>query len=152
MDEYDKALIFALKKWISDEINEIYDNRVYAVGLSFDGDGSIGYNTKDHADSNGSVWDIGGWKHPSFAYVNSDAAVDGSVEIWSSFKGISGDAVKTGYFECAAAAVKELIADGILRERFEKNIPVILFADGAGGELTRRYTLLANEVPEEVFA
>lgn len=152
MDEYDKALVFALKKWISDEINEIYDNKVYAVGLTFDSDGAVGYNTKDYADKNGSMWDISGWKHPEFARVNSDAAVDGSVEIWSSFKGLSGEDMRTGYFECAAAAVRELIADGIIRERFDKNIPVVIFADGAGGELTRRYTLLANEVPEEVFA
>ena len=148
MDEYDKALVFALKKWIADEINEIYDNKVSAVGLSFDGDGSIGYDTETRAAAGGRA-DIMKWKSPAFAYVNSDEAVDGSVEIYSRFKGLEGDALMHGYHTCAAEAVRQLIADGIIKERFGRNIPVVIYADGAGGEYTRKYTLLANEVPEE---
>ena len=45
-DEYDKALIFSLKKWIADEINEMCDNGICSLAMSLDGgDGYIGYNT-----------------------------------------------------------------------------------------------------------
>ncbi|MBQ7990934.1 MAG: hypothetical protein IJ080_05990 [Oscillospiraceae bacterium] len=127
MDEYDKALIFALKKWIADEINEIYDNKVYALVLGLDEDGYIGYNTEKHLKDSGSDrFDIIAWKHPRFACINDDEAVDGSYEIWSRFKG--GGDLRDTYFACARAAADELVEDGIIKERFSENIP-ILFAD-----------------------
>ena len=163
-DEYDKALIFALKKWIADEINNIYDNGVYAVCLTMEKgekwQAGIGYSTEAFAKAGGSKWNICGWKCPDFSNADNDGAVDGMIDMWLDFKGfgkVNEDDVKDGYFRCAAQAVKELTADFIIKERFNRNIPFLLVSDreemsvihnspGAGGKALRTaaFTMTAN--------
>ena len=45
-DEYDKALIFSLKKWIADEINEMCDNGICSLAFSLDAMGRSKDNLK----------------------------------------------------------------------------------------------------------
>ena len=125
-DEYDKALIFSLKKWIADEINEMCDNGICAVIFSLDGlSGYIGYNTeKQLAEYGGGLEN---WKNFRFASVNDDPAVEGSVEMWYGFKGFEDmqygrELCVTRYYQCAINAYMQLVSDGVIRERFGRNI------------------------------
>lgn len=122
-DEYDKALIFSLKKWIADEINEMCDNGICSLAFSLDGgDGYIGYNTEKQLKEKGNSLDD--WKKFRFACVNDNSAVDGSVEMWCDFKGY-GDmdcTAVTKYYQCVMNAYLSLVDDGIIKERFGKNI------------------------------
>ncbi len=132
MDEYDKALVFALKKWIADEINEIYDNNVYAVGVGMEptatgADAYICYNTEAHLKETGAGrLDAGKFKAPRFAVVDDDDAVFGSVDIWLRFKGFDKEdicgTVKDMLLDCVEQTFSELRADGIIKERFSKDI------------------------------
>lgn len=147
-DEYDKALVFALKKWIADEINNIYDNGVYSVCLTMKNEGGwkagIGYNTEANAKASGVRWDTSAWKCPEFSEADNDDAVYGMIGMWLDFKGFADDAaVMDSYFGCAACAVRELTDTYIFKERFNKNIPVILMYDGMG-EMTAAYSAAAN--------
>lgn len=125
-DEYDKALIFSLKKWIADEINEMCDNGICALIFSLEGlQGYIGYNTEKQLEEYGSGLD--GWKNFKFASVNDDPAVEGSVEMWYDFKGFDNmqykeTVYKTKYYQCAVNAFLQLVMDGVIKERFGRNI------------------------------
>lgn len=122
-DEYDKALIFSLKKWIADEINEMCDNGICALAFSLGGrNGYIGYNTEKQLKEKGSGVD--NWKKFRFACVNDDPAVDGSVEMWCDFKGYANMdcTAVTRYYQCVMNAYLSLVDDGIIKERFGKNI------------------------------
>lgn len=124
-DEYDKALIFSLKKWIADEINEMCDNGICAVIFSLEGlCGYIGYNTEKQIREHGDGIDK--WKNFRFASVNDDPAVEGSVEMWYGFKGFEknndNSVYKTRYYQCAVNAFLQLVSDGVIRERFGRNI------------------------------
>ena len=128
-DEYDKALVFALKKWIADEINEIYDNKVCALTFSvspaeYGWRGAIGYDT---ANAGGGAEDLSLWKKPDFASIDDDENVDGSLEIWIKFKGwdFSDSRITPAYLSLAQAAVQSLMKDGIFAERFGADMPAI---------------------------
>ena len=134
MDEYDKALVFAMKKWIADEINDIYDNNIYAVSVTQETDENgtrvyIGYNTEDHLKTTGSErYDCTQFKKPRFAQVDDDPNVFGSIDIWFSFKGYElaspdEDAIN-GMYDCFCTAFEELGSDGIIKERFNKNMQI----------------------------
>lgn len=125
-DEYDKALIFSLKKWIADEINEMCDNGICALIFSLEGlRGYIGYNTEKQLAEFGSGLD--NWKSFRFAAVNDDPAVDGTVEMWYGFKGFEDmeygrELCATRYYQCALNAYMQLVSDGVIKERFGRNI------------------------------
>ena len=56
--------------------------------------------------------------------MNDNSAVDGSVEMWCDFKGY-GDmdcTAVTKYYQCVMNAYLSLVDDGIIKERFGKNI------------------------------
>lgn len=125
-DEYDKALIFSLKKWIADEINEMCDNGICALIFSLEGlCGYIGYNTEKQLAEYGRGLDD--WKNFKFASVNDDPAAQDSVEMWHDFKGFEDmpygkERFATRYYGCAVNAFLQLVSDGVIRERFGRNI------------------------------
>ena len=139
MDEYDKALVFAMKKWISDEINDIYDNNIYAVSVTHETDENgtkvyIGYNTEDHLKATGGErYDHTQFKKPRFAEVDDNSNVFGSIDIWFSFKGYEptspGEDAISDMYGCFCTAFEELNADGIIKERFNKNMQICV-SDG----------------------
>lgn len=127
-DEYDRALIFSLKKWIADEINEMCDNGICSLSFSFENESLsayIGYNTEKQRKEKGDG--TGEWKRYRFASVNDDDAVDGSVEIWFDFKGYErpDEMSVTKFYRCVMNAYLSLVDDGIIKERFGKNIEAV---------------------------
>lgn len=150
-DEYDKALIFSLKKWIADEINEMCDNGICALIFSLEGlRGCIGYNTEKQIAEYGRG--LENWKNFKFASVNDDPAVDGSVEMWYDFKGFEDmeygkERFATGYYKCALNAYLQLVSDGIIKERFGRNIE----AEFMGYNLEGYIRLTADENGEMTY-
>lgn len=143
MSDYDGALVFALKKWIADEINSMTDSGIYALCITLEGRKAvIGYNTESFAA--GGRWDIGSWKCPAFSDLDSDPAVEGALDMWADFMRFdSEEKLRTGFFECAAEAVRQSVKEYIMDDRFYRNIPVVLLYDGMG-ERTAEYTSAAN--------
>ncbi|MBP0954764.1 MAG: hypothetical protein J6M90_03865 [Oscillospiraceae bacterium] len=128
-DEYDKALVFALKKWIADEINEIYDNKVCALCFTiapaeYGWCGAIGYDT---ANAGNGAEELSLWKKSFLASIDDDENVDGSLEIWIKFKGwdFSDSRITPAYLSLVQAAVQSLMKDGIFAERFGSDMPAI---------------------------
>lgn len=163
-DEYDNALVFALKKWISDEINSIPENGVYAVGIcwqiGFDEkdkagvDISFAYNTKDHLESHGGEgkYNHCAWKEEYSNNVNKEDSVRSAVDMWLKFKHLDPnaddfdeDASARSFFECAVLAVRELKKDGIFTERFNRDISVLMFYGLEEPVENAVYTASAND-------
>lgn len=136
MDEFDKALVFAMKKWVADEINEIYDNKVCAVGVGLEktavgADAYICYNTEAQISATGAAPDdTASFKAPHFAVVDDDDAVYGSVDIWLDLKGYEkgtlDEKVCENFYECMEQTFSELCSDGIIKERFGKDIDLLV--------------------------
>ncbi|MBR4223643.1 MAG: hypothetical protein IKR73_02425 [Oscillospiraceae bacterium] len=130
MDLYDEALIFALKKWIADEINEMYDNKICGLVIGLDDDGYIGYTTETHMKSSGAdMSDISAWKCPRSAAIDDDDAVYGALEMWQKLKQIQDADMRSGFFTCAREAAAQLRTDGIIRERFGSDIRILFKED-----------------------
>lgn len=111
-DEYDKALIFALKKWISDEIFSITQSGVESCTVRLCGsDLFFGYTAKELREG---------------GHLDGNDNVSGSVDIWLRFKGLSSDDPKAADMigSCVNGAASELEADGVIKEKFGRNIPV----------------------------
>lgn len=149
-DEYDNALVFALKKWISDEINNIPENGVYAVGISLKKDGAaFAYNTEEHLKNGGKKWTLSDWKEQSFGSPDKDENVYGAVDMWLSFKGFSectdNENAGSGFMKCAVLAVRELKKEGIFTERFNRDIPVLMFCGSEDKAENAVYTAAAND-------
>ncbi|MBQ5330889.1 MAG: hypothetical protein J6F31_06525 [Oscillospiraceae bacterium] len=136
MDRYDEAFVFALKKWMADEINEMYGNGIYALCSGYENTSKgasayIGFNTEKHLSESGADrGDIKAFQNAAFAYVDDDEAVDGSVQIWVSFKELDPAAEETRdkCNACLRTAFEELCSDGIIKERFGKDIDMFISA------------------------
>lgn len=116
-DEYDKALVFALKKWISDEIYSITDSGVNKASVCVK-DGFCVYFAYGTEGSSGLKQ--GG-------LLDDNAAVSGSTDIWLGFKGYAPDdeAAKDNFAACVNEAARQLEADGIIKERFGRSVPIV---------------------------
>ena len=170
-NEHDKSLIFALKKWLIDELNRITYMKVNAIGICFQAgtdeknragaDVSFCYNTEDNPQNeiSGARWNFCNWKAHYFENIDDDDAVYGSMDMWAQFRNISfenmpQDALAAEFFPCAINAVKALKADGTIAERFGKDIPVLMIDSLELTADSAVYTALANDLSlldEEYF-
>ena len=167
-DEYDEALIFALKKWISDMIYSIPENGVYAAAICFQmgldrkdrwqAEASFAYNTEEflaaHKDKNPEAkWNHCAWKEDHFADADDCESVSGCVKMWLDFKDLDSESedfdeeeVVYSFFGCAVNAVRQLKKDGIFLERFGRDIPVLMLWGLECPEENCLFTAAANDI------
>lgn len=167
-DQYDDALIFALKKWISDMIYSIPENGVYACAVCFQmgldenerwgADASFAYNTEEYlaahkVENSEAKWNHCAWKEDYFANADDSEAVSGCVKMWLNFKGFDTDDEEFDeeeavycFFGCAVNAVRQLKKDGIFLERFGRDIPVLMLWGLEYPEENALFTAAANDI------
>lgn len=120
-DEYDKALVFALKKWISDEIFSITESGVSKAAVCWQKEDGKALVSFEYTVNDSSEPCSGG-------LLDGNNAVTGSVDIWLDFKGydVSKDeeAAADNFGMCVLEAAARLESDGIIKERFGRSVPI----------------------------
>ena len=141
--EYDLIVVDSVKRWIGGELDNIHEPKVYAMLLTYgtgrDDRGAefpeirLGFNSeKSLADSGRDKFDTEGFMEKSMSVMDDFGAVD----MWLELKGYGrNDGERIA--EMLGEAVKQLHEDGILKDRFMRDIPVIIAGDVPAETLER---------------
>ncbi|MGN0666975.1 MAG: hypothetical protein ACI4KF_10675 [Huintestinicola sp.] len=147
--EYDLIVVDSVKRWIGGELDNIHEPKVYAMLLTYgtgrDDRGAefpeirLGFNSeKSLAESGADKFDTEGFMEKNMSVMDDFGAVD----MWLELKGYSRDDGER-IVEMLGEAVRQLHEDNVIKERFMRDIPVIIAGD-ASSEMLEMVNKKAN--------
>ncbi|MGN0642608.1 MAG: hypothetical protein ACI4JJ_05625 [Huintestinicola sp.] len=148
--EYDLIAVKAVKRWLSAEIDNITERGVYAVTVTYDigrdDNGaefprlSMGYNSESGLERSGAErFDTSSFMEKSMSVMDDFGALD----MWLELKGFDMRNSAEQVLAMAGEAVREMHEEGIIKDRFFREVPVIMCGD-ADKDVIGRINKAAN--------